>query len=165
VTFAWLELLAAFVFVPINTALMEWVPMGNGSLTLAMPLPVNCAWPSNAGPWQRAAVASQKLTRPGVTGLPPAFTVAVRTTGLGQTTEADETLSVVLVADCTKVSAPAVCSGDAGSLRTVAPAANRSMKVLTMAEDLRRRSWAGGWQNVTPTEFRRAGDVASPEVT
>jgi hypothetical protein len=51
-TLTGLELLAALVFVPANVALTECVSIGNGSLMLEIPLVVNCAWPSNAAPWQ-----------------------------------------------------------------------------------------------------------------
>ena len=47
------------------------------SLMEAVPAPVNCAVPSRWVSVQRAAVASQKFTCPGVTGVTPASTLAV----------------------------------------------------------------------------------------
>jgi hypothetical protein len=56
-----------------------------------------------------AALALQNLTIPGVTGLDPAFTVAVSVTGVGQGTDVADTLSVV-VDDAAQLSAAATIS-------------------------------------------------------
>jgi hypothetical protein len=72
---------------------------------IAVPALVNWAVPSRWMSVQKAADASQKFTCPGVTGIPPAFTVAVSVTTLPDATVVtaappDVTESIVVVAIC-----------------------------------------------------------------
>ena len=59
--------------------------------------PFNCAVPTMATSSHRGADASQNLTVPAVTGAPPAVTEAARVTAVGETTDGEESTSVVTV--------------------------------------------------------------------
>jgi hypothetical protein len=89
--FTGLELLPPKFNFAAHIALTECAPIPSTTFIEAVPLAVTCAWPSKAGPWHLVAVALQKLTRPGVTGM----TVAVKVTGVGHVTDAEDTVSVV----------------------------------------------------------------------
>jgi hypothetical protein len=89
--FTGLELLPPRAYFAGRTAFTEWEPIPSTSFIEAVPLAVTCAWPSKAGPWHWLALALQKLTRPGVMGV----TVAVKVTGFGHVTDAEDTVSVV----------------------------------------------------------------------
>jgi hypothetical protein len=92
--FTGLELLPAKLYFPGSTAFTECVPIPSTTFIEAVPFAVTCAWPSKAGPWHLLVLAVQKLTRPGVIGV----TVAVKVTGVGHVTEAEDTVSAVV--DC-----------------------------------------------------------------
>ena len=75
--------------------------MPSRSVAEAVPLEVSCAVPSTASPSQYLAVASQKVTSPGETGVLPAVTVAVSVTGEPLVTAFTERTRFVAVAGAT----------------------------------------------------------------
>ena len=90
-----LDWLAASTMLPGYFASMLWFPLPE----IVTPLSVAVAL--------EVAAALQNFTTPGVTAFAPAFTATVSVTALGQATEPEERLTVVVVADCAQHSAAA----------------------------------------------------------
>jgi len=72
-----IDVLLLYEFVPVNTAFTLCSPTLSVPRKLAVPPVVTQALPSRCSSSQYLALASQKFTRPDVTGDPPEVTVAV----------------------------------------------------------------------------------------
>src|SRR6202000_2927513 len=81
-----------------KTAFTLCEPMPGINLIDAVPTGVSWAVPRTAGPSQKVAVESQKVTKPAVTGLPETVTVAVKVTAVPAETLEDEVLNAVTLA-------------------------------------------------------------------